>query len=239
MPKQMTQRKNRTGILFAPDLGQQMVDGAHQTVPSSPGSEADLSALRKAAIAEAEPVGSIPEPVRPEAAPFIPVFMDKLGERAAFERSGTRLYENLMNKVRDQGKRPAGPSLEDLQHIHDEEALHFEMLGMAIHKLGGDPTAMTPCADIAAVESFGIFQVVTDPRTTVEQCLHAILVAELADNDGWQMLVDLAHGAGHDDLARQFRNALKEEDEHLLKVRGWLKEMAHAELQSATGKAKR
>jgi rubrerythrin len=208
------------------------------TRPSSPGSERELATLRSTAIAEAEPLGSVPEPAKTGAAPFVPVLTDKLGERLAFERSGTRLYDNLINKVQAAGKRSGGPPLADLQHIRDEEAQHFEMLSHAILRLGGDPTSQTPAADISSVASHGIFQVVTDPRTTVDQCLHAILVAELADNDGWQMLSDLAKAAGHEDLARDFRTALKEEDEHLQKVRGWLKEMAQAELSSGGRKAK-
>jgi ferritin-like protein len=239
MQKQMTQRKNRTGILFAPELGQLAAEGAQQVPPSSPGSEENLIPLRKAAIAQAEPVGSVPEPVMRDAASFIPILTDKLGDRLAFERSGTRLYDNLINKTRAAGKQKAGPPINDLQHIRDEEAAHFEMLTQAVRRLGGDPTAMTPAANLSGVASSGLFQVVTDPRTTVDQCLHAILVAELADNDGWQMLIDLAKGAGHEDMARQFSSALKSEDEHLQMVRGWLKEFAQAELTTANGKKKK
>jgi len=172
-------------------------------------------------------------------APFMPVFTDKLGERLAFERSGTRLYENLINKAQAMSSRNGTGLVDQLMHFRDEEAAHFEMLGQAMLQLGGDPTAVTPAADISGVASSGLFQVVTDPRTTVDQCLHAILIAELEDNDGWQMLIELATGAGQDDMARQFRSALESENEHLQKVRGWLKEFAQAELTSSNGKQRK
>ncbi|MFO0663966.1 MAG: hypothetical protein U0174_08445 [Polyangiaceae bacterium] len=49
-----------------------------------------------------------------------------------------------------------------------------------------------------------------------------MLVAELVDNDGWTMLVQLARAVGQEELAASFEKAHKEEDEHLLLVRGWI-----------------
>jgi hypothetical protein len=43
---------------------------------------------------------------------------------------------------------------------------------------------------------------------------HAIHVAELADNDGWRLLIKLARELGQDDMAGRFQTALKEEDRH-------------------------
>jgi len=65
-------------------------------------------------------------------------------------------------------------------------------------------------------------QVVTDPRTTIPQSLNAILVAELADNASWEMLLQLAEETGHDEMAERFRAALAEEEQHLASVRQWL-----------------
>ena len=61
----------------------------------------------------------------------------------------------------------------------------------------------TPCADVTGAESIGLLQVVSDPKTTVDQSLHAILVAELADNAGWEELIALAREMGQDDMTRQ------------------------------------
>jgi hypothetical protein len=100
----------------------------------------------------------------------------------------------------------------------------------AIVGLGADPTAMTPCADLAGVQGMGLVQSVTDPRTTLAQCLDSILVAELADNDGWKLLIGMAEALGMDELAERFTTALAEEDEHLLLVRRWVAERTEKQL---------
>jgi hypothetical protein len=47
-------------------------------------------------------------------------------------------------------------------------------------------------------------------------------MAELADGDGWQLLIDLAEHLGFDEQAQRFRDALIEEERHVLRVRGWI-----------------
>ena len=148
--------------------------------------------------------------------------MDKLGERIAFERTGTRLYEALVSKHEGFGSFEGGPSREELVEILEEEHRHFSMRTETMHGLGGDPTAMTPSADRAAVVASGVQKVVTDPRTTLLESLEAILVAELADADGWHALRALAESAREDDLVRRCAEAEAREAEHLEKVRRWV-----------------
>jgi ferritin-like metal-binding protein YciE len=64
----------------------------------------------------------------------------------------------------------------------------------------------------------------------VQSILHAILVAELVDHDGWTMLITLAEKMGKDEFAESFREALAEEDEHLASVRAWVE--AHTASQA-------
>jgi hypothetical protein len=90
----------------------------------------------------------------------------------------------------------------------------------------------TPCADVAGVESAGLVQVLTDPKTTLAQSLHAILVAELTDNAAWDELVVLAREMGNADMADQFAGAQQAEREHLQTVKQW-----HQELTLADAKA--
>jgi ferritin-like protein len=189
-----------------------------ETTKPSRGGERSAAKLRMQYASEADPVGSLPDPAL---SGIEAVLMDKLGERLAFERSGTRLYEALMVKC-EAAKAPI--PLEDLQHIRDEEHMHFALVGAAIQSLGGDPTAQTPAADVTGVEGMGLMQVLTDPKTTVSQALHAILVAEMTDNAAWEELMDLTARAGKDDLVEHFSKAHEEEIEHLEKVRAWYKE---------------
>ena len=123
--------------------------------------------------------------------------------------------------------------MDQLAKIHDDEARHFELLGQAIESMGADPTAQTPCADLTGVESMGLMQALNDPRTTVVQGLHTILIAELADNAGWELLIDLAQAAGQTELAEQFAAPLAEEQQHLEQVRTWLKQTSLAEAKLA------
>jgi hypothetical protein len=227
---QQVMEGNRTGMQTAPELAEEMIEGASSAMPSSEGGAEDIAELRSEYIAEGFPLGSMPgiavseEADADEDAASLAVFMDKLSERLAFERMGTRLYEALYNKLETLGETSPGPTLEDIQQIGSEELEHFLLLNRTITEAGGDPTVQSPCADVAAVASMGIMQVLTDPRTSLAQCLQAILTAELTDNAGWELLIQLADNLGYEELSVQFQEALTHEEEHLVNVRSWLSE---------------
>ncbi len=228
---------NRTGIKTSPIDVEKMLEtppGARLT----PGDDTGIEKLRSRYIKESGPVGTVPPPATMKgmakagmqalSGKRAQVFMDRIGERLAFERSGTRLYEAMMTKCRAAAD-GAGQYLAELEHICREEAEHFRMLEQCMEQLGGDPTAQTPAANVAGVESIGLVQVVTDPMTSINQSMHAILVAELADNDAWDELIVLAQDLGQADMARQFEKARAEEREHLQKVRQWHREATQKE----------
>lgn len=235
MQEQTSFGLNKTGIQMSPLDVEHMLDAARETVPSSPGDEEQLAEMRTVYIAEADDIGSVPVPgtargmlksgLQMLGGNHPQVLMDKLGERLAFERSGTRLYEALITKCEAQLGALGPVSIGVLQQFHAEEAQHFQLVAEAINRLGGDPTAQTPSADVGGVESMGLLQVLTDPRTSVCHCLHAVLTAELVDNAGWELLVELAEELDQDELAASFRTALEEEDRHLAQIRTWHEEM--------------
>jgi rubrerythrin len=226
---------NRTGIMTNPELSAELIRGAKETIPSSKGDATHIAAHRAKYLNDVLPIGSPPVVMEngeenPEGSlPDHlggPVLLDKLGERLAFERQGTRLYEAFLKKIEALALVDgSGPSVEDLQHICEEELEHFTLLQKVITGMGADATVQTPSADIVGVLSHGILQIVTDPRTTIAQTLQAMLNAELADNDGWEMLQGLAAELGQKDLEEQCQRAFEEEQEHLKKVRGWLLSM--------------
>jgi rubrerythrin len=240
---------NQTGVMANPDLAAELIQGAKKTIPSSESGVEQVEANRASYLKEGLPIGSPPVIVVNEQqgeeelaadADRMSVLLDKLGERLAFERQGTRLYEAFLQKLEQAPlENGGGPSSEDLRHIGDEELEHFKLLQEAIAEIGGDATVQTPSADVVGVLSHGILQVVSDPRTTIPQTLQAVLSAELADNDGWQMLNELAGQLGRSDLATKCAKAFQEEQEHLENVRGWLSEMtlteALGEEQAAAG----
>lgn len=230
---------NRTGIQMSPMDVKKMLAGLDSPLarPTSEGDETGMAELRTRYINESDPVGSVPPPGTAKGAlksgakmltgKKPQVLLDKLSERLAFERTGTRLYEALMAKCSADGG--AVVSIDRVMEICREEARHFKLVHQCIETLGGDPTAQTPSADVAGVESMGLMQVLTEPKTTLAQSLHAILVAELTDNAAWEELVVLARQMGNEDMAAQFEEAQAREAEHLETVKQWHQQLTLAE----------
>lgn len=228
---------NRTGAKMSPIDVSAMEEYAAASPVSEFESEDTMTAMRLEAIAEADTIGSVPLPGTLKGMVTTGVAMlkgdnpamllDKLGERLAFERTGTRLYEALLTKAVQ--LMPEGDArLTTLQRIHDQEAEHFQMLAGAVQSLGADPTAQTPCADVGAQMSAGILQVVTDPRTDLAQSLNAILTAELADHASWELLQTLLRHTGHGEMADSFGLAVEQEAEHVVVIRQMLQDCVMA-----------
>ena len=226
---------NRSGIDLAPQGAEEMRKAVEEFPPSSEGNEHTLAQLRAPYVTDADPIGSIPLPGTVKGAPKsgmqkltgrpTEVLIDKLGGRLAFERMGTRLYDALIAKFTSRKDEATMLSVDQLQQFRGEEAAHIGLCWDALRQLSADPTCVTPLADTSAVASIGLMQVITDPRTTIAQSLHAIHVAELADNDGWQLLIKLAKEMGQDEMAGRFQTALAEEDRHLASLRTWIEQI--------------
>lgn len=225
---------NRTGLDMAPLAKDTMIDYAEEQAALAPETDGAFEAVHIAYTEEAERVGSVPVPATAKGVAKTSgakltgkhpeVLLDKLGERLAFERAGTRLYEAMLLKCAAVESRHNPIDVAQLSRIRDDEEMHFHLVHRHIEKLGADPTAMTPCADIVGVQGMGLMQVISDPRTTVAQALNALLTAELTDNASWELLIELAGQAGHKEMATEFTAALQNEQQHVQLVRGWLRE---------------
>jgi rubrerythrin len=242
MENQMMVGMNRTGLDMAPLSKDDMVEYAQAEAGRAPESDGAFEAVHMAYIEEAERVGSVPVPATVKGAVTTAlskmtgkkpeVLIDKLGERLAFERTGIRLYEAMLLKCGaiDGADNPIDVAA--LARIRDDEEMHFHLVHKFIEQLGADPTAMTPCADVAGVQGMGLMQVISDPRTTIAQALNALLTAELTDNASWDLLVELAEQTGQRDMATEFSAALEAERQHLDMVRGWLRQAVLQEAAS-------
>lgn len=224
---------NRTGMQMAPVQGPEQVRYAQLCEPHPVSGDASaIALLRGTYIQESLRVGSVPLPatgkgmaemVKGKLVGKSPeVLFDKLGERAAYERSGVRLYQAMMGKVEAATLEYREGLLADLQHICTEELEHFHLLTELIRNLGGDPTAQTPGADVSAVAALGMVQVLTDPRTTVPQCLQALLSVEMTDNASWELLIELLRISGHDELLPLCEQVLAAEQQHEAMIKQWL-----------------
>jgi hypothetical protein len=231
--------KNRTGVQASPLHAARMAENT-TAVAADPRGAMDLALARAEVAQQAPPVGTMPVPgnlkgaaktaVKALQGQKAAVLLDKLGERLAFERTGVRLYDAVLAKLPASAIQEGSMSVEEVRRFRDEELAHLHLVKEALETMGGDPTAMTPCADLAGVQGMGLVQAVTDPRTTLTQCLDAILTAELADNDGWKLLIALTEASGQEDLARRFADALAEEDVHLQSIRRWVAERLEIQL---------
>lgn len=224
---------NRTGIDMSPFDSKAMMEASEKFF-KTPGSAEELKALKREYIRDAGPVGSVPVPGTPKGmlksamkkmtGNNPEMFINKLGERLAYERSGVRVYEGFIQKCEAfaaEGGLPQDISLERLQEFKDQEAEHFMLIKECLEQLGADPTAQTPDADVSGVASLGLMKVIGDPRTSIGQCLEAMLSIELTDNAAWDLLIKLAEDVGMDDMAQKFGNALHQEDIHLQEIRQW------------------
>lgn len=249
MEKTVHLGKNLTGIAMSPLQSKLMIEGAEQAMPTG-GSEYALHEVGKDYVEQAAPVGSVPLPGTVQGVlktlkdkltgQHTETLLNKLGERLAFERSGARVYECFISKCEAAaglGTLPESVSLDRLRQFWQEETQHFALLRDVMTALGADPTAQTPDADVAAVASQGCMKVIQDPRTSVPQCLEALLTLELTDNDGWEMLVRLARAMTLEEIADRCQQAQTEEDVHLATVRAWCQAavMAEAGLETSSG----
>ncbi|WP_243490135.1 ferritin-like domain-containing protein [Massilia violaceinigra] len=225
---------NRTGIRMSPIDSKAMRELEPSITTDDGAGDIALAELRSDYIANADALGSVPLPGTLTGALTVgmsmltgdrpQILLDKLGERLAFERTGTRLYDALITKCEVMLTGDISMTIDDLEQIRADEARHFLMVADAIESLGGDPTSQTPSADLVGVESMGLVQVLNDPRTTIAQSLHAIVTAELSDKAGWETLVALADEHGLADMVERFTYALNEEREHLALTQTWYEE---------------
>lgn len=250
MEKTEQMGKNRTGIDMSPMHSKEMISGAEEFVGSEVYNRTQeagvtdgrsMAAIDTQYIREAEPVGSVPMPgtlrgalksgMKKAGGHNPEVLLNKLGQRLAYERTGVRLYESVITKCEAADEaHPAAPvTAEGLREIRDQEQEHFLLLKKTMESLGADPTAQTPDADVSGVAAMGIQQVLNDPRTSMSQCLEALLTVELADNAAWELLIMLAGDMGLDDQVKQFQHALAQEEKHVQRVRGWYEELMMAQ----------
>jgi rubrerythrin len=235
---------NRTGMQMSPLHGEMLRKTARDAAVVTETADPDqpeallIAELRREYVNEADALGSVPPPgtltgaMKSGAAMMtgkrLQVFIDKIAERMAYERGGTRLYDAALVKVAALAS-GTPVTLERVKQIRNQEVEHAEMLRQALINLGADPTAQTPSADLVGVQAMGLMQSITDPRTSLVQTLSSLLAAELIDVASWELLARLATSLGNDELAEQFERALEQENDHLRTVSGWYEGLLNAD----------
>jgi hypothetical protein len=214
-----TSGTNHTGLAPHGDMLARMIEGASEFPPTSSGGPAGIAEVRIDYARMGAPHATMPSaPVTPARLPLL----DRLGARMQFERTATRLYDALISKLDAYGGFDGGPSRQELLEIREQELGHALLTQELVSSIGGDPTAITPGANLATTASQGIACVVLDPRTSLIDCLEAMLIIELTDQDSWGMLARIAEPLGDAGMTSRITQAQRTELEHLAKLRGWL-----------------
>ena len=214
-----TSGTNHTGLAPHGDVLARMIEGTSEFPPTSSGGPAGIAEVRIDYARVSEPPATMPSAtVAPARLPLL----DRLGARMQFERTGTRLYDALISKLDAYGSFEGGPSRQELLQIREQELGHALLTQELIGSMGGDSTAITPCANLQATTSQGIVCVLFDPRTSLIDCIEAMLIIELTDQDSWGMLARIAEPLGEAGMIDRITQAQQVELEHLAKLRGWL-----------------
>ena len=150
--------------------------------------------------------------------------LDALTARMRFERTGVKLYDEVIRKIERSAQPRYHAVLDTLRKHRDEEREHEVWLEGQIRALGGYPEQETTLSKLEAQESTGIASVILDGHNEILHLLHALLAAEAADNAGWDLLVQLADDAGDTIAKMQLAKRLAEEVKHL----AYLREVIHA-----------
>jgi len=145
--------------------------------------------------------------------------IDLLTERLHFERAAVKLYDAILAKMQRSNDPSMGRLFGPMQDFRDEEKTHEEWLTDQIRALGGDVDADTEMSKLVETESEGIGKVVLNGDPSVAHSFHALLTAELVDNAGWQLLIQLADEADDAEARKMFKKFLHEEEEHVIFVR--------------------
>src|SRR5690606_20865482 len=157
---------NKTGIDMSPVHSKKMIEGSERVFTSNGDGKTALNLFEQHYIENADPLGSVPLPgtvkgmmksaMKTVTGHHPQVFINKLGERLAYERSGVRIYEQLINKC----EYAVDKAMIDCQVPHDllygfrgQEADPFVLVTGCLKTLGADPAAQTPDADASDVAS--------------------------------------------------------------------------------------
>jgi ferritin-like protein len=144
--------------------------------------------------------------------------LDLLNERLTFERMSVKLYDMILTRMKRSKDRPILGMVGQMTKQRDEVKEHEEWLEDRVRELGSDAHTMTESAELVDRESRGLLEVVMSVEE-LPQLFHALLAAELVDDTGWKLLLQLADEAGDDDARRDLRRRALEQEEHMVFTR--------------------
>jgi hypothetical protein len=137
-------------------------------------------------------------------------------ERLAFSRAAVALYDAVLAGLRNR-EGPYASVRGHLRVIREEKKAHEEFLEDKVRSLGGD-VDQTPGSEILLRDEWTAIVAVLNDDEQPARLFEALMMAELYDSGGWEMLLELAEEACDEEAADEFRQRLHEDEEHFLFV---------------------
>jgi bacterioferritin (cytochrome b1) len=161
-------------------------------------------------------------------------FVDLLSERLAFERATIELYDSVLTKMRRLRDPVSIRLIAPLEDFREHEKEHTRWLEEVLRQLGATGNERTGLTELAWRESSGIERAIRNDEEAIH-LVHALLSAELVDNAGWELLLELADEADDEFARREFLKRLHEEKEHLFELRRAMLSVARKEILGSLG----
>jgi rubrerythrin len=152
--------------------------------------------------------------------------IDLLCERLAFERSGVKLYDRVIEALQGTTDAELHSLQATLEEHRAEEREHESWLEGQIRALGGETSLECDGARLASREAAGIEEVAAHDGGDLRHLFHALLAAEAMDETGWKLLVEVAEDAGDREARREFARRHSHEQEHLAFTRHLVERIA-------------
>lgn len=145
--------------------------------------------------------------------------VDLLLERMVFERAILKLYDSVLMKLQSDEDPVVAGMAEPLETYRDQEYEHAQWLEGQVTALGGDTSAKTDGTALVQTEAKGILEIVLGSDMSISHMFHALLTAELIDNSGWELLLELADDADDEVARSEFQKRAHQEQDHLVFAR--------------------
>jgi rubrerythrin len=144
--------------------------------------------------------------------------MARLSEFLAVEQGGKKIYQRALQMARD-------PEVQKKFQIFYEQTIkHEEILSRIIRELGGDPTWMSPTAQLAEAKAAGLLRTLDQtegltPKQVELNAMENVVLAEAKDHADWELLGKIARQTTDSTLSKILKPAVDEvepeEDQHL------------------------
>jgi hypothetical protein len=154
-----------------------------------------------------------------------------LDERLVLERASVKLYDRVLGELRSFGADDLRGLEGELVESRNEEVEHLAWLEGQLRTI--PPSSAGGAHDANAADAARRVEEVADGDVPLPQLVNTLLAAKLADDVGWDGLVQLAGEAGDLEAHRELRRRLHEEEDHLAVLRRLMEKLLFTEVLAA------